>query len=165
MAKEIERKFLVNGDGWRQEASSSSDFLQAYIAFGQDRSVRVRIMDKARAMLTIKVGRNLIARDEFEYDIPLADAEELAANAIGVVLEKTRHDVEHQGYVWEVDVYQGAYKGLVVAEVEIEDENASPELPAWIGKEITGDRRYSNVVMATEDLSGELVDGLSPAAR
>jgi CYTH domain-containing protein len=67
--------------------------------------------------------------------------------------------------VWEVDVYDGAYKGLVVAEVEMEDESADPELPGWIGQEVTGDRRYSNLVMATEDLSAELADGLSSAAR
>jgi CYTH domain-containing protein len=157
MAKEIERKFLVKSDGWRAEVSSSSDFLQAYIASGDDRSVRIRIMDGKRAKLTIKIGRALIARDEFEYEIPLADAEEMAQNAIGVVLEKTRHEVEHGGYTWEVDVYAGAYKGLIVAEVEVEDEGALPDIPDWIGREITGDRRYSNVVMATEDMSGELL--------
>ncbi|MGK6311835.1 CYTH domain-containing protein [Neorhizobium sp. DT-125] len=165
MAKEIERKFLVKGDGWRSEVSSSSAFLQAYVASGDDRSVRIRIMDGARARLTIKLGRNLVARDEFEYDIPLADAEEMSANAVGIVLEKTRHEVLHEGYTWEVDVYEGTYKGLVVAEVEMEDEDAEPELPDWVGEEITGDRRYSNVVMATEDLSGELCHGLSSAAR
>ena len=165
MAKEIERKFLVEGDGWRSEVASSSDFLQAYIASGEDRSVRVRIMDGNRAKLTIKIGRELLARDEFEYEVPLADARELAENALGVVLEKTRHKVEHQGYTWEVDVYAGAYQGLVVAEVEMQDENARPDIPAWIGAEVTGDRRYSNVVMATEDLSGELCHGLSSQAR
>ncbi|MFB9947421.1 CYTH domain-containing protein [Rhizobium puerariae] len=165
MAKEIERKFLVKGDGWRSEVSSSSNFLQAYIASGEDRSVRIRIMDDARARLTIKIGRKLIARDEFEYDIPLSDAREMAGNAVGIVLEKTRYEVEHEGYTWEVDVYDGTYKGLVVAEVEVEDENARPDIPDWIGREITGDRRYSNVVMATEDLSRELCHGLSSAAR
>ncbi|EUB97011.1 adenylate cyclase [Rhizobium sp. CF080] len=157
MAKEIERKFLVKSDGWRSEVSSSTDFLQAYIASGDDRSVRIRIMDGKRAKLTIKIGRDLIARDEFEYEIPLADAEEMAQNAIGVVLEKTRHEVEHGGYIWEVDVYDGAYKGLIVAEVEVEDVGALPNIPDWIGREITGDRRYSNMVMATEDMSGELL--------
>lgn len=165
MAKEIERKFLVKSDGWRSEISSSSDFLQAYVASGDDRSVRVRIMDGKRAKLTIKIGRELLARDEFEYEIPLGDAEEMANAAVGVVLEKTRHEVRHEGYTWEVDVYDGAYKGLVVAEVEVEDEGALPDIPDWIGEEITGDRRYSNMVMATEDLSGELCHGVPSAAR
>lgn len=165
MAKEIERKFLVTSDDWRQEVSSSSEFVQAYIAAGKDRSIRVRIMDDKLARLTIKIGKQLFARDEFEYEIPLEDARELTGNALGVVLEKTRHKVEYQGHTWEIDVYAGAYAGLTVVEVELEDETASPPFPAWIGREITGDRRYSNAVMATEDLSKELVDGLSSAAR
>lgn len=164
MAKEIERKFLVKSDGWRAEASSSSRLLQAYIAGAEDRSVRVRIFDGKRARLTIKIGRQLFSRDEFEYDIPLADAQEMARAPLGVVLEKTRYKIDHQGYTWEVDVYGGAYQGLVVAEVEMEHEGADPALPDWIGREITGDRRYSNLVMATEDLGRELVDGLPTAA-
>ncbi len=160
MAKEIERKYLVRTDGWRSGVSSSSSFLQAYIASGKDRSVRVRIMDGRNARLTIKIGRDLFARDEFEYDIPLEDAREMSEQALGVVLEKTRYLVPYEGYTWEVDVYAGAYTGLVVAEVEIASEKEQPALPAWIGKEITGDRRYSNVNMAIEDLSEELVHGL-----
>lgn len=165
MAKEIERKFLVTGDDWRKEVSSSSEFVQAYVATDKDRSVRIRIMDNELARLTIKIGKQLFARDEFEYEIPLDDARDLAKNALGIVLEKTRHKVEHKGYTWEVDVFGGAYAGLTVVEVELENEEASPALPTWVGKEITGDRRYSNAVMATEDLSKELVDGLSFAAR
>lgn len=160
MAKEIERKYLVKTDGWRSGVSSSSSFLQAYIASGKDRSVRVRIMDDKKARLTIKIGRDLFARDEFEYDIPLTDAREMSDQALGVVLEKTRYFVPYEGYTWEVDVYAGAYAGLVVAEVEIASEKEQPLLPTWIGKEITGDRRYSNVNMAIEDLSEELVHGL-----
>jgi CYTH domain-containing protein len=164
MAKEIERKFLVNGDGWRAGIGSSADLLQAYITSGEDRSVRVRIFDGVRARLTIKIGRELLARDEFEYDIPLGDAQEMARLAIGVVLEKTRHKIAHAGYTWEVDVYGGSYQGLVVAEVEMGDEKAQPELPRWIGREVTGDHRYSNLVMATQDLSRELVNGIPTAA-
>ncbi|RWX79152.1 CYTH domain-containing protein [Neorhizobium lilium] len=164
MAKEIERKFLVKSDGWRSEIASSSVFLQAYIAGGEDRSIRVRIFDGKSARLTIKIGRKLLSRDEYEYDIPLGDAQDMARAAIGVVLEKTRHKIEHEGYIWEVDVYGGAYQGLVVAEVEMEHEDAMPALPDWIGREVTGDRRYSNLVMATEDLNGELVHGLSTTA-
>ena len=160
MAKEIERKFRVRSDEWRSEVASSSSFLQAYIASAEDRSVRVRIIDGQKARLTIKIGKNLRARDEFEYEIPLADAQELASTAVGIVLEKTRYKVEHQGYVWEVDVYGGTYDGLVVVEVEMEDEGAQPDLPGWIGPEVTGDSRYSNMVMATEDLSAELLNGL-----
>ena len=160
MAKEIERKFLVKDDGWRSEATSSSEFVQAYIIGMDDRSLRVRLIDGDRATLTLKIGRQLITRDESEYDIPLADRREMLANALGLVLEKTRHEVKHHGFIWEVDVYAGAYSGLVVAEVEMEDEGQEPPLPRWIGREVTGDRRYSNQAMATEDLSGELCNGL-----
>lgn len=164
MAKEIERKFLVKGDGWRAEAASSSDFLQAYIATMDDRSLRVRLMDGERAALTLKIGRGMMSRDEFEYAIPVADAREMIAAALGIVLEKTRYNVDHEGFTWEVDVYHGSYAGLVVAEVEMEDEAQEPALPAWIGQEVTGDRRYSNQVMASEDLSSELCNAISPSS-
>ncbi len=164
MAKEIERKFLVKDDGWRRAAVSASGFVQAYVATQEDRSLRVRLIDDRRATLTIKIGRQLISRDEFEYEIPVDDARELIGSALGIVLEKTRHEVEHEGFVWEVDVYAGAYRGLVVAEVEMEHEDQKPPLPAWVGREVTGDRRFSNLVMATEDLSAELCNGLSHPA-
>lgn len=164
MAKEIERKFLVKDDGWRSHISSSSNFVQAYIATQEDRSLRVRLMDDERATLTIKIGRQLISRDEFEYAIPVADARQLIDSALGVVLQKTRHEVQHEGYTWEVDLYAGVYTGLVVAEVEMDHEEERPPLPSWVGREVTGDRRFSNLVMATEDLSAELSDGLSHSA-
>jgi CYTH domain-containing protein len=165
MAQEIERKYLVRNDAWRDDIASSSRFLQAYIAVADDRSVRVRIMDDEKAKLTIKIGTELFSRSEFEYEIPLADAKDMAAGATGIVLDKTRYTVEHQGYVWEVDVYSGIYDGLVVAEVELQSETERPPIPDWIGEDVTGDRRYSNAVMANQDLSRELLDGLPPATR
>jgi len=164
MAKEIERKFLVTGDGWRNQTTSATRFLQAYIVTMTDRSVRVRLMDDSRATLTLKIGKNALTRDEFEYEISVEDALDMIANAVGIVIEKTRYTVDHQGFVWEVDVYQGAYQGLIVAEVEMGSENDSPALPAWLGREVTGDRRYSNQILATENLSGELCHGLSHSA-
>eukprot|EP00913_Durusdinium_trenchii_P010584 g9928.t1 len=155
MGREIERKFLVSGDAWRQEVTSSSQFVQAYIAAGEDRSVRIRISDGSTARLTIKIGASLLSRDEYEYDIPAADAQELAKAAIGTVLLKTRHRVDYKGYTWEIDVYEGAYAGLVVAEVEMANETDEPPMPGWLGQEVTGDRRYSNMVMATSDLAKE----------
>jgi CYTH domain-containing protein len=165
MGQEIERKYLVKNDAWRNEIASSSRFMQAYIAVADDRSVRVRIMDDEKAKLTIKIGTEMFSRAEFEYEIPLADAKDMAAGATGIVLDKTRFNVEHQGYVWEVDVYAGIYEGLVVAEVELQDETERPPIPDWIGDDVTGDRRYSNAVMANQDLSRELLDGLSPETR
>ncbi len=150
MAKEIERKFLVRNDTWRSEAKTKSVMRQGYIASMDDRSVRVRILDGKQARLTIKIGRSAMTRDEFEYDITVSDAEELLASAIGVVIEKTRYRVPHDGFVWEVDVFSGQHRGLVIAEVEMKAETDNPSLPAWLGREVTGDFRYSNQALATE---------------
>lgn len=150
MAKEIERKFLVRSDGWRSAVETKSVLRQGYIASMDDRSVRVRILDSRKARLTIKIGRSAIIRDEFEYDIPVAEAEELLQNAIGIVIEKTRYRVPHEGFVWEVDVFTGEHRGLVIAEVEMNAETDKPALPAWLGREVTGDFRYSNQALATE---------------
>jgi CYTH domain-containing protein len=98
----------------------------------------------------MKIGRGTLTRDEFEYEIPVADAEELLENAIGIVIEKTRYRVPYEGFVWEVDVFAGAHRGLVIAEVEMQAETDNPPLPAWLGREVTGDFRYSNQALATE---------------
>ncbi|NKN35427.1 CYTH domain-containing protein [Agrobacterium sp. a22-2] len=161
MAKEIERKFLVLNDDWRPLATSSTPMRQAYIASMDDRSVRVRTRNGTSAMLTIKIGQSQLVRDEFEYPIPLTDAEELMTMAIGRVIEKTRHTVENGGFIWEVDVFEGAYQGLVIAEVEMRSETDDPARPAWLGAEITGDRRYSNQSLAIETSPTEFKNGLS----
>ena len=157
MAKEIERKFLVAGGEWRNQVTRSMAFRQAYVASMEDRSLRVRIVDRRDATLTVKIGASALVRDEYEYAIPLEDAEELMQSAPGVVIEKTRHTVEHGGFTWEIDVFEGQYEGLVVAEVEMHDENADPDLPAWLGREVTGDRRFSNQSLAM-DPQGDLTD-------
>jgi len=157
MAKEIERKFLVAGCEWRKQVTRSMAFRQAYVASMEDRSVRVRIVDRRDATLTVKIGASALVRDEYEYAIPLEDAEELMESAPGVVIEKTRHTVEHGGFTWEIDVFEGQYEGLVVAEVEMHNENADPDLPAWLGREVTGDRRFSNQSLAM-DPQGDLTD-------
>jgi CYTH domain-containing protein len=150
MAKEIERKFLVRGEAWRSAVESKSVLKQGYVASMDDRSVRIRILDEKTARLTIKIGRSTLTRDEFEYEIPVSDAEELLENAIGIVIEKTRYRVPYEGFVWEVDVFGGAHRGLVIAEVEMQAETDNPPLPAWLGREVTGDFRYSNQALATE---------------
>ncbi|MDE1992492.1 MAG: CYTH domain-containing protein [Rhizobiaceae bacterium] len=149
MAKEIERKFLVRGDQWQGLVSEKLTLKQAYVASMEDRSVRVRLTNETRATLTMKIGRAM-TRDEFEYEIPVGDAEELIGNAIGLVIEKTRYKVPFKGFVWEVDVFRGAHRGLVIAEVEMKDESDDPELPDWLGREVTGEYRYSNQALATQ---------------
>lgn len=158
MAKEIERKYLVTDESWREEIASRTRFRQGYIASLEDRSVRVRIMGEEAAKLTIKVGTGALIRDEYEYDIPVADAEELLKSVPGFILEKIRYTVEHEGFTWEIDVFDGLYRGLIVAEVELRSEADQPALPKWIGDEVTGDRRFSNQQLATDDLSTELSD-------
>ncbi|MHB0951532.1 MAG: CYTH domain-containing protein [Allorhizobium sp.] len=160
MAKEIERKFLVANDDWRDLATSKTPMRQAYIVTMNDRSVRVRTRNDASAQVTIKIGQNSLVRDEFEYTIPIAEAEEMISLAVGNVIEKVRYTVEYNGFVWEVDAYEGAYLGLVIAEVELSDENDEPPLPDWVGREVTGDRRYSNQSLATEKLETKFLDVL-----
>lgn len=164
MAKEIERKFLVRSEAWKAQAASSASLLQAYIAIGEDRNVRVRIKDGQTATLTIKLGRNALVRDEFEYEIPVADAEELVGAAIGTVIEKTRHKVPLEGKTFEIDVYQGFYAGLVVAELELAHEDDRVPQADWLGQDVTGDERYSNMMLATNDLASELIHGVSHQA-
>ncbi|WP_313612092.1 CYTH domain-containing protein [Agrobacterium sp.] len=161
MAKEIERKFLVSGDGWKTKVSSSMTFRQGYVVSTENRSVRIRIVNDEDATLTIKIGASSLVRDEYEYSVPIADAEELIGTAIGNVIQKTRHLVEHKAFTWEVDVFEGVYGGLVVAEVELNSVDDNPEMPEWLGQEVTGDKRYSNQFLATENLLGELPDAVS----
>lgn len=152
MAKEIERKFLVASSGWREHADKGTQLRQAYVVTMDDRSVRVRIHGNKWARLTIKIGKSALVRNEYEYDLPMDDAREMLTQAVGVVIEKRRYRVPHKGFTWEVDVYEGALEGLVVAEVEMKRETDLPALPDWLGPEITGDRRYSNQALATDGL-------------
>ena len=142
MPHEIERKFLVANDGWRAHAGAGSRLTQAYLA-ETDRAVfRTRIADGAAATLTIKSAEPGLSRQEFEYELPVEDAEALMALRQGSVLEKTRFEVPFGGRTWEVDVYSGENEGLVIAEVEIEAATAAVELPPWVGREVTGEKRY-----------------------
>jgi len=144
MAQEIERKFLVIGDAWRAQAVRRARMSQGYIASADRASVRVRITGDV-AHLNIKVGGLEAVRQEFEYPIPIADAEALLAAAQGPLIEKTRHFVPHEGFEWEVDEFHGANEGLVVAELELDSEHQQFPRPAWIGAEVTHLPRYYNV--------------------
>lgn len=150
MAKEIERKFLVDGDEWKDSAETGVRLTQAYLLGAPDRSLRVRLFNDKTARLTIKFGGAALSRDEFEYDVPLDDAHDMIEHALGSVIDKTRYRVPYRGFVWEVDVFHGAHAGLVVAEVEMPSEDCTPELPDWLGREVTGDPRYINQSLARE---------------
>lgn len=141
MATEIERKFLVAGDGWRQPAAVR--ICQGYLNRDADRTVRVRIAGE-RGYLTIKGRAKNLTRPEFEYEIPIADAEQLLKLCEGPILEKHRHVLQHAGSRWEVDEFHGDNEGLVVAELELEHEDQPFERPAWLHTEVTHDVRYLN---------------------
>ena len=147
MAAEIERKFLVLNDSWR-DGSPGVRIAQGYLSKDPDRTVRVRLAGE-NAWITIK-GRTLgITRAEFEYTIPPEEARELLGLCLPSVIDKTRHEVRHGGHVWEVDVFHGENDGLIVAEVELADENETPEMPAWVGEEVSNDARYFNSHLAS----------------
>lgn len=158
MAKEIERKFLVNGHDYRNMAVKSTHIMQGYLLTELRATVRVRLRGE-RAYLTVK-GPNIgSVRDEWEYEIPVDDARQMLSEcAVGSVIDKERFEVPYEGHVWEVDEFHGHYEGLVVAEVEIADEGVQPTLPSFVGREVTGNTRYYNSVMASTD-SLRVVDG------
>lgn len=160
MPKEIERKFLVAGDGWREQAGPGTALRQAIVFSQGDRSVRIRTLGDSEARVTIKIGISGMTRHEFEYDVPMEDAAELLGLANGGRIEKTRYEVHHHGFLWEIDVYEGALEGLVVAEVELESEQDNPGLPVWLGREVTGDIRYSNQALAEGSLGENWRDGI-----
>jgi CYTH domain-containing protein len=143
MGVEIERKFLVAQDGWRASADGGRVFRQGYLSTGERGTVRVRLAGE-EAWLTIKGPSRGTVRAEYEYAIPAADAAELLALCEPVIIDKTRFRVPHGGFVWEVDVFAGENDGLVVAEVELAQEEDRPDLPDWLGQEVTGDPRYRN---------------------
>lgn len=148
MAKEIERKFLVRDQSWLATVEKTIALVQFYLAISAERSIRLRISDGKAAKLTLKFGSDLSERDEFEYSVPLADAQEMMGFAVGKVIAKTRHHVRHRGYLYEVDVFGGDLEGLVVAELETADNVADDLLPGWLGHEVTGEIRFSNASLA-----------------
>ncbi len=143
MGVEIERKFLLAGDGWR--ALGAPVLLrQGYLSSDPARVVRVRV-EGDRAYMTIK-GKSVGAtRGEWEYPIPLADANELLERLCEQpIVEKYRRRIDFAGNTWEVDEFLGANQGLVLAEIELGDENQQFDKPEWIGADVTDDRRYYN---------------------
>ena len=152
MATEIERKFLVDAD--KISAVNFSDeetIAQGYLS--TDPTVRVRVKNN-RGYLTIKSSTIGISRQEFEYEIPTVDAEELLTLCGTRVLKKIRRKIFHGGHVWEVDFFAGRLEGLILAEVELKSPNEPVDLPDWIAKEVSDDERYFNSNLS---LNSELV--------
>ena len=143
MATEIERKYLVAGEGWRQPGGGT-EFRQGYLSTVKERTVRVRVIGD-QGFLAVKGITVGTMRTEFEYQIPVDEAREMLAELCEQpIVEKLRHAVDFAGLRWEIDEFLGVNTGLVVAEVELDDPDQTPAPPPWIGEEVTTDPRYFN---------------------
>jgi adenylate cyclase len=147
MPREIEHKFLLKSPAWRAEATRVERMTQGYIAGGERASVRVRVAGDYAA-INIKSGGLVASRLEYEYQIPVEQANELLDLCVPPLIEKTRHFVPFGGFEWEIDEFHGANAGLIVAELELDHEDQCFPLPAWIGAEVTHLERYYNVRLA-----------------
>ena len=154
MGIEIERKFLVVGESWRRDIEKSVRMAQGYVndiatvnSGKQKASVRVRIAGE-QAFLNIKSRELGHTRQEFDYEIPVVDAEALIRLCVGGLIEKTRHYVQHAGFVWEIDLFEGENLGLRVAEIELPAADTLFEKPEWAGREVTDELRYYNLALA-----------------
>ena len=147
MAKEIERKFLVAHQAWLESVNTIHVYRQGYLSYDSERTVRVRATE-VTGYLTIKGITEGLTRDEFEYEIPLADALALLQLCERPAIEKKRYIVPNGAHVWEVDVFEGVNEGLVVAEIELGSEDEAFDKPNWLGNEVSGDRKYSNSALS-----------------
>ena len=149
MGIEIERKFLLKNDSWKSLVTKTCVIKQGYLQSGletsQKSSVRIRISNQ-QANINVKSVDLNIKRQEYEYKIPLDDAEQMLSSLCGdVVIEKTRHYVPYASHIWEVDVFAGENTGLQMAEIELNSVDETFEIPDWIAEEVTNDERYYNI--------------------
>ena len=148
MGVEIERKFLVLSDDWKPLVVESVSCKQGYVPVFGKRVIRVRLIGD-RGFLTLKGPRQGIIRDEFEYEIPFDEAEQLLDTFCDLgPIEKTRHHLDFGGLGWEIDEFKGANEGLVLAEVELESEEQEIVLPPWVGKDVSKEERFFNACLA-----------------
>ena len=144
MGQEIERKFLVNNDIQNIISETNSKYCsQTYLSSDNEKVVRIRVLAD-KGFITIKSKVTGISRHEFEYEIPLTDAKKMIDLFGEQVIEKTRYFIPIKNHTWEVDIFEGQNKGLIIAEIELNSEDEKFELPHWIEKEVTGDVKYYN---------------------
>ena len=144
MAIEIERRFLVADDSWLTASESSQRIAQGYVLVSETKTVRVRIAEH-NAWLTIKSGTDVLNRLEFEYPIPTDDARTMIESLCdSQVIDKVRHRIQQGDLTWEIDVFNGANAGLVIAELELPTADTPFDRPAWLGEEVSDDCRYLN---------------------
>lgn len=148
MALEIERKFLVANEGWREVAGTGITFREGLLARMARGKVRIR-RSETIAWITVKGPKSGISRPEFEYPIPVDDADQMLADLCnGPLIEKTRYRIPYDNMVWEVDEFAGPLSGLIIAEVELKTADQPFRLPPWIGREVTADSNYSSAALA-----------------
>ena len=150
MPLEIERKYLVKDSSWKNQGAEPVRLCQKYVALNPSIKgvIRLRIAGK-KAFLTLKTPQKDCVRGEYEYEIPVKDAEEMMAEFCpGGAVDKLRYRIEFKGHIWEIDEFLGSYKGLVIAEIELSDINEPFDIPPWVGKDVTGDFHYSNSYLA-----------------
>ena len=149
MGVEIERKFLVNHEAWHRVTKPKGIYYrQGYILNDDDRSVRVRVTD-THSYLTLKSSStSRISREEYEYEIPIPDGKEILKAFAKNGTEKIRYRIPFGGFIWEVDEFLGENEGLIIAEIELNDEHNEFEKPAWVTNEVTDDERYANANLA-----------------
>ena len=152
MPVEIERKFLVVGEAWRG-LSGGQRYCQGYLAQRDGVTVRVRRAGP-NAFVTIKGEADGLSRPEFEYSIPIEEAEQMLSDLCRrPLIEKTRHEIWHAGHLWQVDEFAGDNAGLVLAEVELDDPTEHLQLPDWVGEEVSYDERFRNSELAKRPAS------------
>jgi CYTH domain-containing protein len=153
MSLEIERKFLVNREKWAGvKPQRSVRMKQGYLLSDGVKTLRVRVAGD-QGFITIKGRTKGLSRPEFEYEVPVSEAEELLKLFAGELVEKKRHYVQHGDHLWEVDEFSGKNEGLLMAEVELDSEEEEFEKPEWLGTEVTTDKRYSNASLAAKPFS------------
>jgi CYTH domain-containing protein len=155
MLTAIERKFLVKHHSWRDDVIKMERLRDGLVATTDGRKVRVRIYSD-RSTITIKTRNENGDKGEFEYEIPKNDAEEIIKNHCGGYrLDKTRYYVDYKDFMWEVDVYDGLLKGLIIAEIKLANINDDLPMPQWVGREVTGDSNYKKLNMLKRKLEND----------
>jgi len=145
--KEIEVKFLVDSEKWNQQSKPTPELIvQGFLHRSKELTVRVRVKGN-KGYLTIKGETEGITRTEFEYEIPLSEAEEIISSFTDKHIRKLRYEVEYAGRIWEVDEFKGNLEGLILAELELQRENEQFDKPEWLGDDVSTDPNYYNAVL------------------
>ncbi len=143
MGVEIERKFLLKNSDWKKQVDTVIHIQQGYLCSDKEKTVRIRVSGK-RAWITIKGESIGMSRAEFEYDIPFEEGSSLIGLCEKPIIDKKRYIIKTNEVIWEIDEFAGLNSGLTIAEVELENEEKTFDLPEWLGKEVTGDPKYYN---------------------